>query len=264
MPAWWTPVRPANTPMSTSTTAMTASAPAERPRPAAAIRTRNGKIARLPQAIREQLNRRLEDNEQGRQVVGWLNSLPETQAVCQSDFSGRAVSEQNLSEWKQGGYRDWQKQQERRELVRQWAGDAKDLEGAAGAVAFSSRLSLILLAELAQAVRDMLAETTDAGTRLERLQEVARRFAQLRREESNAGRVQLAREHWEKEQAKEEANQRAVGPLMPLQALLLQEGYLQMFSQAGETSRAAVAGSAGALLDRDQPRQTGENPTQSG
>jgi hypothetical protein len=39
--------------------------------------TRNGKIARLPQEIREQVNRRLEDGEPGKQIAEWLNGLPE-------------------------------------------------------------------------------------------------------------------------------------------------------------------------------------------
>ena len=39
--------------------------------------TRNGKIARLPDDIREELNRRLERNVQGITLVEWLNSLPQ-------------------------------------------------------------------------------------------------------------------------------------------------------------------------------------------
>jgi hypothetical protein len=34
----------------------------------------------------------------------WLNSLPEVQARLATEFDGRAVNEQNLSAWKQGGY----------------------------------------------------------------------------------------------------------------------------------------------------------------
>ena len=43
--------------------------------------TRNGKIARLPAALREELNQRLLDGEQGQPLVEWLNSLPKVQAV---------------------------------------------------------------------------------------------------------------------------------------------------------------------------------------
>ena len=44
-------------------------------------RTRTGKIARLPKAVREELNRRLQDGEPGTQLVEWLNSLPQVQRV---------------------------------------------------------------------------------------------------------------------------------------------------------------------------------------
>ena len=34
--------------------------------------TRNGKIARLPREIRDELNRRLDDGGQGKDLVEWL------------------------------------------------------------------------------------------------------------------------------------------------------------------------------------------------
>ena len=204
--------------------------------PPAATRTRNGKIARLPKAIREQLNRRLDDNEQGKLLVEWINSLPEAQAVFKSEFNGCPLNEQNLSAWKQGGFRAWQKQQERLELVQQWTEDAKELADAAGTAKFSSGLSMILLTELAQALRDALEECPDKATRLERLNQVTQRFAQLRREETNTARVQMARERWEHELAEEaaEKNRGVDGPYIPLHAFELQTEYLSWFSQASK------------------------------
>jgi hypothetical protein len=46
----------------------------------------------------------LSDGEPGRDLVAWLNGLPEVQRVVIAEFGGRPVREQNLSEWKQGGY----------------------------------------------------------------------------------------------------------------------------------------------------------------
>ena len=40
-----------------------------------------GKISRLPQIIRDELNQRLRDGELGNTLLLWLNSLPETQAL---------------------------------------------------------------------------------------------------------------------------------------------------------------------------------------
>ncbi len=69
--------------------------------------TRTGKIARLPVSIRDQLNRRLLDNEPGPALLDWLNSLPEVQAILAAEFASQPISPANLSQWKSGGHRDW-------------------------------------------------------------------------------------------------------------------------------------------------------------
>jgi cell division protein FtsB len=57
------------------------------------------KIARLPFEVREELNRRLLDGEQGPALLPWLNSLrPPGMAP---------LNDQNLSAWRQGEYADW-------------------------------------------------------------------------------------------------------------------------------------------------------------
>ncbi|MDR3456041.1 MAG: hypothetical protein P4N60_01235, partial [Verrucomicrobiae bacterium] len=54
--------------------------------------THNGKIGRLPRELREQLNRRLDQNEPGGRILDWLNALPAVQAVLQADFKGDRVN----------------------------------------------------------------------------------------------------------------------------------------------------------------------------
>src|SRR5476651_1910754 len=71
------------------------------------MKTRNGKIARLPLEIREQLNTRLADGEPGNRLVEWLNSNPDVMKVMQDQFDGRPINENNLSEWRSGGYEEW-------------------------------------------------------------------------------------------------------------------------------------------------------------
>ncbi|HEY3861052.1 MAG TPA: hypothetical protein VGO59_04120, partial [Verrucomicrobiae bacterium] len=73
--------------------------------------TRTGKIARLPFALRTQLNERLQDGRPGPELLEWLNALPEVQAMLQKDFNGLPISQQNLSLWKNGGYVAWEQQQ---------------------------------------------------------------------------------------------------------------------------------------------------------
>ena len=109
--------------------------------------TRTGKIARLPRDIREELNRRLRDGEQGKQLVAWLNSLPETQSMIEQEFSGRPISEQNLSEWKQGGYPEWLAHQIALESVRNLRANAGELLREAGAL--GDDLAIVVMARYA-------------------------------------------------------------------------------------------------------------------
>jgi len=69
--------------------------------------TRNGKLANLPNDIREQLNLRLLEGETGRELAAWLNSQPEVQAILGANFNGSPISEVNLTHWRQGGYLQW-------------------------------------------------------------------------------------------------------------------------------------------------------------
>ncbi len=66
---------------------------------------RTGKIARLPLAIREELNLRLRENENGQTLLAWLNELPQCQDA--------PINDANLSLWRQGGFAEWLEDQER-------------------------------------------------------------------------------------------------------------------------------------------------------
>ena len=71
------------------------------------MKTGNGKIANLPSPIQEELNYRMNDGEQGNELVEWLNAKPEVAEVVNKLFDGRPISEQNLSQWRTHGYRLW-------------------------------------------------------------------------------------------------------------------------------------------------------------
>lgn len=75
-----------------------------------------GKIARLPRDIREQLNCRLAEGEPGIRLVAWLNELSGVQQVLAEDFGGMLINGQNLTNWRQGGYQEWVKEKQVREI----------------------------------------------------------------------------------------------------------------------------------------------------
>ncbi len=57
--------------------------------------------------MRDQLNTRLDDGQEADQILPWLNSLPEVQEIIARRFDGVCVSPQNLSAWRQGGFKEW-------------------------------------------------------------------------------------------------------------------------------------------------------------
>jgi hypothetical protein len=73
---------------------------------------RNGKIATLPDDIQEELNQRMENGEESPALLQWLNPLPEVQQTLKETFQGVPISKQNLSEWRQGGFAEWQMRNE--------------------------------------------------------------------------------------------------------------------------------------------------------
>ena len=46
------------------------------------------------------------------ELVTWLNAQPAAQRVLRREFAGTPVSKQNLSEWRQGGFAEWQAHQD--------------------------------------------------------------------------------------------------------------------------------------------------------
>ena len=91
--------------------------------------SRIGKIARLPQKIRDQINEKLYNGEHGVQILYWLNELPVVQGIMQECFGGEPISPQNLSEWNNGGFLDWLTTQELLEDAREFAANTAELPG---------------------------------------------------------------------------------------------------------------------------------------
>ena len=164
--------------------------------------TRNGKIARLPRVVREQLNQRLDDGEPGKALVAWLNGLPEVVAVLARDFQGKGVTEQNLSEWKQGGFLDWQRHQEALECVRTAAEQAQELAAEAGPVPLTDVLSgsvALLLTKLIREVESGAERTPEARRELLAL---IREWTALRQGDHKAARLKMVQDDWDAARAK--------------------------------------------------------------
>ena len=164
----------------------------------------NGKIGKLPKAVREQLNRRLDNGEQGRQLLEWLNSLPEVQAVVAAEFGGKPIRKQNLSEWRNGGYTVWLRQQETMNMARQLAAETGELQPT-GAQPLTDQMAVWLTARYLMALRK-LAEKNNAGEPdLKVLREFCHDVVALRRGDHSAARLKIEQERLERNREETEA-----------------------------------------------------------
>jgi hypothetical protein len=155
--------------------------------------TRIGKIARLPHPIREQVNQRLQNGDEGKQIAEWLNTLPEVQALMGAEFEGQPINETNLTNWKLGGYRDWEAQQEALAAVRRFGTDAGELSQAAGAQ-LADQLAICLTARIAVALQRTPSAGDDPAGQLQRLRQLCADLVALRKGDHNAQWLRIERE----------------------------------------------------------------------
>lgn len=88
---------------------------------------RKGKVAHLPAAIRENINRMLYDGKTGKQIIAWLDA-----EATRSSGASYDISDSNISQWRAGGYQDWLKDEAQIERIRQRAELSLRMAQAAG------------------------------------------------------------------------------------------------------------------------------------
>jgi hypothetical protein len=144
---------------------------------------RTGKIARLPQALRAEVNRRLENNEPGETLLGWLNGLPEVKELLAREFDGVAISECNLSGWRTGSYQEWQARKEMMAEALEFSAEQAELYQATKGQ-LPDHLATMVSARYVSALRGWDGEETEELNRkLRLLQGVGREVIRLRRSE---------------------------------------------------------------------------------
>jgi hypothetical protein len=222
--------------------------------------THTGKIACLPRTIRDQLNQRLDNGEPSGPVLTWLNALPEAQAVLAARFGNAPINAQNLTNWRQGGFQDWRKQQERLGFARELTQDAGELAADTEGAELANHLSTLLVAELAAAARSAQAELTDPAEQCQHLQELLHTLARVRRQDCLAGRLALDRERRERERAKEqeedERREDRQRELEPLGLAFNRSRLAELFAQPDFTSQALADAQAESLLRKAKPERS--------
>jgi len=161
------------------------------------MKTRNGKIARLPKEIREQLNHRLENAWPAAKLVKWLNELPQVKEVLREQFGGRAITDQNISQWRDGGYADWLRHQGTQDQIRWVVERSEDVDHVEGNEHLCERLARVAAAELAEHLQ-RLSAVEDPRERWQQFREACLELWRLRNGTHLGRRVDLGWEKWEK------------------------------------------------------------------
>jgi hypothetical protein len=175
--------------------------------------TRNVKIARLPRLLRDQLNQRLARNEDGATLLDWLNAAPEVKDLLARDFAGEPVSPQNLHEWRQGGFVEWQSRQD----LFAAAADLTDANGEWDALAandFTERLAAVLVVRYADALAGWNGGDDEAfRLKLRDLRRFNQDLTVLRRYNQSAARLKIQQQSfYQKEKQRTEATASARKP----------------------------------------------------
>src|SRR5439155_19213144 len=123
----------------------------------------------------------------------WLNALPEVRSVLAADFQGRPIQPWNLTEWKQGGYRDWLVAQDALNLARNLE-DQHSLGHQSLAQPFAAKLAQWAALYYASAAQHLVADERRPEHRWARLRELCADITRLRRGDLYAERLGLERQ----------------------------------------------------------------------
>lgn len=148
-----------------------------------ATRAYRSKIGRLPHKMRTELNERIRDGATGTAILTWLNATPEMKAVI-AETGCAELNPQNLTDWRDSGYKDWLTEQDKTERLRSLASLSETIVAQTGGdpAAVGAR---ILTAKLLDALEE--ANPATQG-------ELVKAFSVLRAGETDAQRTLLARE----------------------------------------------------------------------
>ena len=158
---------------------------------------RIGKIARLPLDTREELNRRLANGELGGSLLRWLNELPAVRDMLEYCFGGAAITKQNLSEWRKGGFREWKMRLELFSNPEKVAAQAQEIREVSGDK-LTHNLATVLAGQYAVVMRRWFAyPTQEVEARLRVLHALCVDIVALRRRDIEVERMKLDLERWE-------------------------------------------------------------------
>jgi hypothetical protein len=91
-----------------------------------------GKINFLPSVVRNEINRRIEDNQTSKDIAAWLNAQEEVRKILAERWGGQPLSKDAIDRWRQKGYKEWRRKREELDNLKELAEYALKLGQAAG------------------------------------------------------------------------------------------------------------------------------------
>ena len=157
---------------------------------------RDDQIVRLPQPVRGEINRRLQNGQLAAEILQWLNTLPEVQALMAVEFGGQPLNETHLAAWQLGGCREWEAQQDALEAACLFGAQAAELAAAANGQ-LADHLALCLAARIALALREPPPVADEPARQLHWLSRLCADLVALRKGDHFAQWLRMEREKFE-------------------------------------------------------------------
>ena len=204
---------------------------------------RNGKIAKLPSTIRDQLNWRMENGEQGVELLAWLNGLPEVKARINASQDGAPISKQNLSEWRLGGFREWQLHHELMHEAFNLSEYAGEMEDWVDAPLLAGKMAALLAARYAALLNSWDGvPTPEFEDKLRVLRGLNRDLALLQKTLQQAGRHESECFQRDQDKIARQMEKKKEVAMMPINAMMEQsslQGLFESFLPRAEARRMA-------------------------
>ncbi len=155
-------------------------------------RARTGKIAKLPRAVREELNARMAGGESTKAILAWLNGHPAARAHLDAHHQGSPITADNLSRWRQGGYAGWLENQQAKEAIAIMAAACRNISQEERD-ALADQLALVLTARMVVELRKF-DEMPEGPLKSAAWRDLVSSLLILRRSEFYAQKARLERE----------------------------------------------------------------------
>jgi hypothetical protein len=160
---------------------------------------RISKIARLPRSVRNELNRRLDNGELGVAILDWLNGLEEVQRALGIAHGGRPVTEQNLSDWRNGGFQDWKRNQDACDWASRLSCRAGRIADEAGLMPLSDSVASIATLALGKRLEELTEVSLSDQAAREEFLVLLKELTRIRLNDRKSARLRMSLQIFEKD-----------------------------------------------------------------